>query len=307
MPTVEFEGQTHIFPDDFTDAEIAKALGKASPLPAGMSATRQQYTGQDLPRLHGSDITMGVPGAAERQMGAGRTLQQILMDSLRGPAMGAATALPIMTAGASIPVQAAVMGASGAAQSKLQGGSNLEAGISGAIGAGLGGLPAILPSTLKSKAGSALANFVQQFSRVPIDHSAPANIALEAYDASQAGATLPKVFRNFLTRLSAPDAAPMTVSEARRFASAASSQSIKEVTAQNANMQRLVGQFAGAMHGAIGDATNPGQYQQLLRDYSNAAALGNQAQAVKQYLPKLAAAAGLGAAGAAGYKFMHGR
>jgi GNAT superfamily N-acetyltransferase len=85
----------------------------------------------------GSDQSLGVPGAAEAAMGQGRTPLQIIKDSAAPVAMGAAVAAPIMSAGASLPVQALVGAASGGAQSKLTGGSNKQALGSAAIGGAL--------------------------------------------------------------------------------------------------------------------------------------------------------------------------
>lgn len=104
--------------------------------PATMSARRGGSTVTDIAKLHGSDIMLGEPGAAERKIGEGSTWQ-FLKDAARPVAIGAAVAAPIATAGASIPVQMAVGGLSGAAQSKLEGGSNKEAAISGGVGAAL--------------------------------------------------------------------------------------------------------------------------------------------------------------------------
>lgn len=249
-------------------------------------------------------------GQAEQAMGFGVPAKQTLQESGRAAALGAVNTLPVMTAGASIPLQTAVMGGAGAAQSKLQGGSNKEAAISGTLGAGLGALPAIFPSTLRSSAAAQLAAFTKRFGNLSVDTAGPGNVALEALDQANAGATLPKVLRNFISRVATPEAPPLTLAEARKFASNASSQSIKEVTAQNAQMQRLVGQFTGEMHKAIGEASGqPETYYNALKAYSEAKGYTNVVDALKDVLLKQAKYAAIGAAGgagaAAGYKFVH--
>src|SRR5258708_3492302 len=64
------------------------------------------------------------PGEYEAWTGAHLSPKEALKESARGPAMGAAVVAPLLTGGASLPVQALVSGASGAAQTKLEGGSN---------------------------------------------------------------------------------------------------------------------------------------------------------------------------------------
>lgn len=77
------------------------------------------------------------PGEYEAWTGAHLSPSDTLKLSAQAPALGLATVAPLMTGGMSLPVQAAVGGLSGAAQTKLEGGSDAAAGASGAIGTAL--------------------------------------------------------------------------------------------------------------------------------------------------------------------------
>jgi hypothetical protein len=74
---------------------------------------------------------------ADQKYNQATPVLQQLKDAATAPAMGAAVAAPVFTGGASLPVQSLVSGASGAAQTKLTGGSNKDAAISGVAGAAL--------------------------------------------------------------------------------------------------------------------------------------------------------------------------
>ncbi len=106
----------------------------AAPLPNAGLAPPAGAPPKDISSLASKYVDLGdeIPQAPDN-----RTALQMLKDSAMGPAMGAATIAPMLTAGASLPVQALVGAASGAAQSKLLGGSNKEAATSGAIGGAL--------------------------------------------------------------------------------------------------------------------------------------------------------------------------
>jgi hypothetical protein len=156
--------------------------------PVTMGVKRGGSTVTDIPPLHGSDISMGIPGAAEKAMGAGRSPSEILLDSARGPAMGAAVVAPMLTGGASLPIQAAVSGASGAAQSKLTGGSNTQTGISAVLGAAL---PYVGAAT-----GKVIGRVADYFTEHPeleeaiFPEKPPAEV-LQAHGLAKGGASVP--------------------------------------------------------------------------------------------------------------------
>jgi hypothetical protein len=124
-----------------------------NPVPAelqpGMVMTNQG------PMKYADAVKSQEPGVAESAMGFGSSISDTLKDSAKAPLLGAATIAPMVTGGASIPVQMTVGAASGAAQSKLLGGDNAEAGTSAAVGAALPTLgPAV--KAVAPYAGSAL-------------------------------------------------------------------------------------------------------------------------------------------------------
>lgn len=128
--------------DDMDDATLTKKVLAKYPEYSDLAAPKIQPPSLPgaLGKSHAQQMAAGPytePGAAEEEMVGGVSTGQFLKDSARGPAMGLATVAPMLTGGASLPVQAAVSGAAGAAQSKLEGGSNKEAAVSGAIGAAL--------------------------------------------------------------------------------------------------------------------------------------------------------------------------
>lgn len=77
------------------------------------------------------------PGEYEAWTGAHLSPADMLKESARALAMGAATVAPLLTGGASLPVQAAVAGASGAAQTALEGGTPKASALAGGVGAAL--------------------------------------------------------------------------------------------------------------------------------------------------------------------------
>lgn len=165
---------------------------------------------------------------------------------------------------------------------------------------------AATPSATVARAGKVLREFTQANAAKPINVSPAADIALQGHELASAGGQLPKVFRNFLQRVSDPAGQPVTIEEARRFVSNASRMSADEATRMTEPMRRLMGQFAGELHGAIGEASGDAKtYYNAIKAYSQAKGYQSTVQGLQDYLLKAAAVAGLGSAGAAGYKFLH--
>ena len=79
----------------------------------------------------------GPAGAYEASTGAGKTNKQQAAESLRDTGRAVAAVAPVVTMGASLPVQAAVAAGSGALGTKAEGGTNLQAirnaAIAGAV------------------------------------------------------------------------------------------------------------------------------------------------------------------------------
>lgn len=166
------------------------------------------------------------------------------------------------------------------------------------------------PSATVARAGKALREFTQANAAKPINVSSAADVALQGHELASAGGQLPKVFRNFLQRVSDPAGQPVTVEEARRFVSNASRMSVDEMSRMTDPMRRLMGQFAGELHGAIGEASGDAQtYYNALKAYSRAKGYSSTMEGLQKFLAGKAAtaatAAAAGAGGYAGYKWIH--
>lgn len=166
---------------------------------------------------------------------------------------------------------------------------------------------AVGPTATVARAGKALREFTQANATKPINVSSAADIALQGHELAAAGGQLPKVFRNFLQRVSDPAGQPVTIEEARRFVSNASRMSADEATRMTEPMRRLMGQFAGELHGAIGEASGNAQtYYNALKAYSQAKGYQSTFEALRKFLAtkagQAATGAALGAGGAAAYK-----
>jgi hypothetical protein len=232
----------------------------------------------------------------------------------------------MMTGGMSLPVQAAISGASGVAQSKLEGGSDKEAAVSGGIGAALPFLSPLaskvaqryVPSFLQSQAGAAFNTASQAAGAEPVAVEGAGQSALSAQELQQVGRTMPRVMQRFLQRVTAPDAEPLTYDEARQFYSAAGEMSANEKAAITPAMRRLLNQFKGTLGDAIqqtADSAGVGtEYGQAMNDYAKAKRLEDTfdfvwEQTKKNLVPALLKGAGYSAGGYAAYRALeaHGR
>lgn len=166
---------------------------------------------------------------------------------------------------------------------------------------------AAAPSATVARAGKALRLFTQANATKPINVGPAADVALQGHELAAAGGQLPKVFRNFLQRVSDPAGQPMTIDEARRFVSNASRMSVDEMSRMTDQMRGLMGKFTGELHGAIGDASGDAQtYYNALKSYSQAKGYQSTVDALRKFLAtkagQAATGAALGAGGAAAYK-----
>jgi len=290
--------------------------GPALPVPAelqpGMVLTHQG------PMKFSDAIKSQAPGVPEEAMGWGRSIGQTLRDSAQAPAMGMATLAPIMTGGASLPVQALVTAASGAADTKLMGGSNKAAAISAGVG---GALPflgplankaasRLLPSFLKSSAGAAFDTASQAAGSSAVDTEGAGQAALGAQQLQEAGRTMPRTMTRFLQRVTSPNAPPLSYEEARNFYSAAGELSANENAALTPKMRMQLNMFKSELGKAIQQtADNAGvgsEYGQAMSDYAKAKRLEDTwdtvwSAAQKHIVPGMLHAVGAGAVAGAGY------
>ncbi len=166
----------------------------------------------------------------------------------------------------------------------------------------------LIPST--KRAGVLFDQVMAAAKDVPIETSTTVPIIERAQQIDAAGGSpLPRVLKKFV-KASSPGESPfsdvLTYKEGRDFASNAGSQSIKAVTAQNAQMQRQVAQFADAMKTANREAAAKvgmgDLYDQAMKEYRQAKTLQDAAAVLQKWGLRAGAAALLGAGGVAGVK-----
>lgn len=157
----------------------------------------------------------------------------------------------------------------------------------------------LIPST--ERAGAALQDIKTTAGSVPIDMAKPGASALELYNQSQHGATLPKAVRQFVQRATQPGGEPITYAEAKDFQSNVSRLSANERMNLNPNTARLLGQLNADLKGSLEDAADTvgkGQkFTDAMKEYHNAMTLKGWTDTAKAYAWKAALGAlGVGAA-----------
>lgn len=206
---------------------------------------------------------------------------------------GLSTVPAVLSGGASVPVQSAVLGLTGAAESKLEGGSNKEAAISGAIGAAIPGAGAAvqkaasyLPSA--ARAGKAF----QEVSKVAGQHSVPVTPSLsdalmEYQSLVDAGGSRSLAVSKLVNRLTTSGKGPLTYDEARLFASNISRLSADDAQRLTPVMKRAVGQVASELSGTISNTAEAAgkleAYQAAMREWGQVKTMEDRLKILKKY------------------------
>lgn len=271
------------------------------PLPPGYSLDAQAVTTtlpgptqeQQSYRQRTAAGPFAPAGGAEKAMGEGRTKGQILSDAARAPALAASVAAPFLTGGASLPIQMAVGAGSGAAQSALEGGSNKEAAVSGALGAALPGAGALI-GRLKSllpnaeRAGQAFQGVNSVVGKHTVAVTPELSNSLMNYQhLVDAGGSRSLAVSKLLNRLTSPSAGPLNYEEARLFSSNISRLSADEMQRLTPVMRRAVGQIANDLNGTISSTAEAGgqlaTYQAAMKEYSQAKDMASKIAVLKKY------------------------
>ncbi len=167
------------------------------------------------------------------------------------------------------------------------------------VKAGAGAIKEALPNA--ARAGAALGEVKGIAGEVPIDMARPGNTALELYEQSQRGATLPKVVRDFVKRATSPGDEPITYAEAKDFQSNVSALSADERMKLKPNTKRLLGQLNADLKDSLesaADVKGKGeQFTDAMKEYHHAMQLHNLTEEAKSALWK-AALTGVGLYGA---------
>lgn len=157
----------------------------------------------------------------------------------------------------------------------------------------------MLPSA--ERAGATFAEVKGAAGEVPIDMARPGNTALELYEQSQRGATLPKVVRDFVKRATSPGDEPITYAEAKDFQSNVSALSADERMKLKPNTKRLLGQLNADLKDSLESAADikgkGEQFTDAMKEYHHAMQLHNFSEEAKSALWK-AALTGVGLYGA---------
>ena len=172
------------------------------------------------------------------------------------------------------------------------------------VGRAVGAATDTLPSA--RRAGQALQDVKATAGNVPIDMAAPGDAALELYEQSQRGVTLPKAVRQFVLRATQPGSDPITYQEAKDFQSNVSALSANEKLSMKPNTVRLLGNLNSALKDSLSNAADVSgkgeQFQKAMSEYHNAMTVRNWTDEAKS----LAIKGALGAAGLYGVRKLLG-
>lgn len=284
------DGRVVAFPDSMADADISAVIKKQlAPPQDALSRTLANQTaaqsGQPMPNpadqpgfeagkkagMKAASETVGAVaggGLAPEAAGLGNALLRIL--GVSGGAGAGNVAGQLGTTGTVNPKETAkTVGATAALSGLVEG-------------------AAALPSA--AKAGKALQEIKQTAGDVPIDMSRPGNTALELYEQSQRGASLPKVVRDFVKRATAPGGEPITYAEAKDFQSNVSQLSADERMMLKPNTKRLLGQLNSDLKSSLEDAADVQgkgeQFTQAMKEYHHAMQLRDLTDTAKEALWK---------------------
>ena len=177
---------------------------------------------------------------------------------------------------------------------------------------------ALIPTM--SQAGEKFAPIEAAAAKVPINTAPARALTEQASEYGQAGSTVPKVLRNFMSRTNPqtgfplPEGAESTPQvlypEGRKFAENAGRLSAQEVMESNPQMQRLTAQFAEALKTANRDAAAKvgmaDAYDDAMQSYRGASRRAELIQNAKDVAQKyILHAAATGAGLGAGYDIYH--
>lgn len=312
------DGKIHAFPDDVTDDEIRSAFGgdtsTAAPKPQVASGNTFGEKILNAAKMLGSAHLGALKGAAHTALDLGE-----MAGGLSNPFNPAGGTLreAVDTLYGKPGLSNAAMGAAredtayGNTAERVGGALETAAEMAIPVGEGAAAVKAAVPSA--ARAGKLFEGVKAAAKAVPIDVSAPGDVALRIADLAQRGGGTnfgPAPVRQFIQWVTDPNKGPMTYDVAKDFASNISRLSAKDTMSIPPAMQREIHQLRVVLNKAVGDAAakvGKGEdYARAMNEYAKAMRLRDAVDAAKEgaakYLPKAAGALGLGAAGAIGYK-----
>jgi hypothetical protein len=142
------------------------------------------------------------------------------------------------------------------------------------------------PATRMLKAGALIDDAEKIAANVPINITNVGNQALRIEQLAQRGGVMPKVVRNFLTRVLDPEKGPVTFKEARDFYNNASRLTRAEAGRLTAPLRREMVQFTRHMHNSLVEAAEQAgkgdQYASGIKNYASAAKWARRLKKTKQ-------------------------
>lgn len=145
--------------DDMDDATLTKKVLDKYPEYSDLAAPKVQPPAP--PQMSEMAGTQSLVGPAHGAGSLGPGQPEATPGMWKAGITGLATAPAVLSGGASTAVQSAVMGATGAAESKLEGGSNKEALASGAVGALIPGATKAVGKVAKYFTGEGIQNDIK--------------------------------------------------------------------------------------------------------------------------------------------------
>jgi hypothetical protein len=137
------------------------------------------------------------------------------------------------------------------------------------------------PFPSRARAGETFAAVKESAGNIPIDVNAPGEVALRTQQLASSGGSMPKVVRDFIRRVTDPEAGPLTYSEARDFYSNATRLSADEFNRLTPVMKKQVGEFTSSLNdsitGAAAEAGKKAEYLDAMGEYAAASRWRNRA------------------------------
>ena len=302
---VDDMGTEHVFPDGFDPRKAAEtvrnqsitrqgsvtgAMSKASGIEADDSNALERFLqgASGVPGVIAGAAKRGLEGVAQLGDLARAGWNTVAPDDMQA-------ARPYQQAGTmyepSNPDQG--LGQKGAKLAEnlgvISGGASMLDAAPGVIARGLG--------ISRVRAGQNIARATEAARHVPLDVEATGKAGLRAMELQQAGATMPRVASRFMSRITDPEAGPLTFGEARDYYSNLSRMSSNDYSRMAPTMQRQIQQMRAALHDALvqgADTVGEGQrYAGAIREYRR----GSQAA---EHGRKLLTRAGKATVGGAG-------
>lgn len=269
------DGSYAQFPASMSDDDIQRALQKsgfgAQQLPETAPAFNPPRF-MDTPQgallgatpTQAKDTGIGMAkGAARTAIGAGELVAPVLRQV---PGVNKFVATPEQFGQAR-----EAMASSNTAQ-MVGGGIETAAELALPVGKGIKAAAEIIPTT--AKAGEKFQSVMAATKDLPVSVAAPGAVALRLRELADAGGSMPKVAKNFLSRITDPDKGPLNYAEARDFASNVSRLSANEYQRLTPVVAREVANLRVTLNKAIAEtAAKAGkgqEYAQAMNEYARA-------------------------------------